>query len=51
MAPTMRAISQDELGGPEVLHLVERPIPDPLPTEVRVRVQAAGVNPAPRTAR
>lgn len=45
MAPTMRVITQDEFGGPEVLHLGERPVPDPLPTEVRVRVQAAGVNP------
>jgi NADPH:quinone reductase-like Zn-dependent oxidoreductase len=45
MAPTMRVITQDELGGPEVLHIGERPVPDPLPTEVRVRVQAAGVNP------
>jgi NADPH:quinone reductase-like Zn-dependent oxidoreductase len=41
----MRVISQDEYGGPEVLHLSERPTPEPLPTEVRVRVVAAGVNP------
>jgi NADPH:quinone reductase-like Zn-dependent oxidoreductase len=46
MAPTtMRVIAQDEFGGPEVLHIAERPVPEPLPTEVRVRVQAAGVNP------
>jgi NADPH:quinone reductase-like Zn-dependent oxidoreductase len=42
---TMRTIRQDELGGPEVLHVVEVPIPEPAPTEVLVRVAAAGVNP------
>ncbi len=42
---TMRAISQATLGGPEVLELVEMPRPDPAPTEVLVRVTAAGVNP------
>jgi NADPH:quinone reductase-like Zn-dependent oxidoreductase len=41
----MRVISQQEFGGPEVLTVAERPVPDPLPTEVRVRVLAAGVNP------
>src|SRR5689334_955208 len=41
----MRAIVQHAFGGPEVLELDERPIPDPIATEVRVRVQAAGVNP------
>jgi NADPH:quinone reductase-like Zn-dependent oxidoreductase len=41
----MRAVSQDRFGGPEVLHLVQRPVPEPLPTEVRVRVRAAGLNP------
>lgn len=43
--PTMRAITQDSLGGPEVLRLSDRPRPRPLPTEVLVRVHAAGVNP------
>ncbi|MHA4820331.1 NADP-dependent oxidoreductase [Streptomyces aculeolatus] len=43
--PTMRAISQDEFGGPEVLHTVEIARPQPLPTEVLVRVVSAGVNP------
>ena len=42
---TMRAISQDAFGGPEVLQLGEVPRPEPLPTEVLVRVHAAGVNP------
>ncbi|MEU0569881.1 NADP-dependent oxidoreductase [Nonomuraea sp. NPDC005983] len=41
----MRAISQDALGGPEVLKLVEVDRPEPGPTEVLVRVLAAGVNP------
>ncbi|WP_431773573.1 NADP-dependent oxidoreductase [Streptomyces cucumeris] len=41
----MRAISQDAFGGPEVLRPVEVPRPEPLPTEVLVRVVAAGVNP------
>ncbi|QHY94118.1 Quinone oxidoreductase 1 [Streptomyces sp. S4.7] len=43
--PTMRAITQDSLGGPEVLRVSERPRPRPVPTEVLVRVHAAGVNP------
>ncbi|QKW21343.1 NADP-dependent oxidoreductase [Kitasatospora sp. NA04385] len=42
---TMRAISQDALGGPEVLRVVERPRPEPGPSEVLVRVRAAGLNP------
>lgn len=42
---TMRAIRQQELGGPEVLQLVEVPASEPAPTEVLVRVHAAGVNP------
>ncbi|WP_432941734.1 NADP-dependent oxidoreductase [Kribbella sp. CA-253562] len=41
----MRAISQDEFGGPEVLRVVELERPEPLPTEVLIRVHAAGVNP------
>src|SRR5881409_3589324 len=43
--PTMRAIRQQTLGGPEVLELVEVPRPEAGPTEVLVRVVAAGVNP------
>lgn len=41
----MRAVSQDRFGGPEVLHLVDLPKPEPLPTEILVRVHTAGVNP------
>ncbi|MET7700878.1 NADP-dependent oxidoreductase [Streptomyces sp. NPDC005485] len=44
-ANTMRAISQDILGGPEVLKEVEVERPTPGPSEVLVRVRAAGVNP------
>ncbi|MGW7692433.1 NADP-dependent oxidoreductase [Streptomyces asiaticus] len=42
---TMRAISQDVFGGPEVLKEVERPRPVPGTSEIVVRVHAAGVNP------
>lgn len=41
----MRAVIQDRVGAAEVLHLAEVPRPSPLPTEVLVRVRAAGVNP------
>lgn len=42
---TMRAVTQDGFGGGEVLRLAEVPRPEPLPTEVLVRVHAAGINP------
>ena len=42
---TMRAISQDVLGGPEVLKEVQLPRPEPRTNEVLVRVRATGVNP------
>lgn len=41
----MRAISQHRFGEPTVLELVDAPTPVPLPSEVLVRVHAAGVNP------
>jgi NADPH:quinone reductase-like Zn-dependent oxidoreductase len=41
----MRVITQLSTGGPEVLELGQAEIPQPLPTEIRVRVAAAGVNP------
>jgi NADPH:quinone reductase-like Zn-dependent oxidoreductase len=45
MNDQMKAISQDELGGPEVLELVTLPTPEPGVGEVLVRVHAASVNP------
>lgn len=42
---TMRVVTQTEYGGPEVLVVQRRDIPDVPPTQIRVRVQAAGVNP------
>jgi NADPH:quinone reductase-like Zn-dependent oxidoreductase len=41
----MRVITQHTLGGPEVLTIVDAPEPQPLPTEVLVRVEAIGLNP------
>jgi NADPH:quinone reductase-like Zn-dependent oxidoreductase len=43
--PSVRAIRQQTLGGPEVLELADVPRPEPGPTEVLVRTAAAGVNP------
>lgn len=40
----MRCIEIREPGGPEVLRLVDRPLPTPGPSEVLIRVAAAGVN-------
>ncbi|MEU6680148.1 NADP-dependent oxidoreductase [Streptomyces sp. NPDC046925] len=41
----MRVITQQTLGGPEVLTIVDAPEPRPLPSEVLVRVKAIGLNP------
>lgn len=46
MNDTMHAISQDELGGPEVLKHVTVARPEPGIGEILVCVHAAGVNPA-----
>ena len=40
----MRAVVVSRPGGPEVLELVERPIPEPTPGEVTIRVRAFGLN-------
>jgi NADPH:quinone reductase-like Zn-dependent oxidoreductase len=41
----VKAIVQHEFGGPEVLRLEEVEAPEPIPTEVQVRVHAAAINP------
>lgn len=41
----MKAIVYTQPGGPEVLHLVDRPEPVPGPGDVLVRVAVSGVNP------
>jgi len=40
----MRAIQMQEFGGPEVLELVEIPVPEPADGEVLVKVSRAGLN-------
>ncbi len=42
---TMRALLLEEYGGPEVLQIGLRPLPQPGPGELRVRVVAAGLQP------
>ena len=41
----MKAIVLESFGGPEQLHLTEVSVPEPGPTQIRVRVRAVGVNP------
>src|SRR5690349_11305694 len=41
----MKAVVMRELGGPEVLEVQDVERPDPIATEVLVRVTAAGINP------
>jgi NADPH:quinone reductase len=41
----LRAIEYSETGDPDVLTLVDRPLPEPGPGEVRVRIHRSGVNP------
>ncbi|KUO02550.1 NADP-dependent oxidoreductase [Streptomyces caeruleatus] len=43
---TMRAVSQDRAGAPDVLKVIETRRPEPGRGEILVRVHAAGVNPA-----
>jgi len=40
----MNAIQVSQVGGPEVLRLVDVPIPEPKPNEALVQIKAAGVN-------
>jgi NADPH:quinone reductase-like Zn-dependent oxidoreductase len=39
----MKAAMFDTFGDPEVLHLADVPLPDPGLRQVRIRVQASGV--------
>jgi NADPH:quinone reductase len=40
----MRVVTASQHGSPDVLHVEERPIPQPGPDEVLVQVKAAGLN-------
>lgn len=44
-ATSMQAVRQHKFGGPDVLVLERVARPEPLPTEVLIRVHAAGINP------
>ncbi len=44
MPPMMKAVSIREPGGPAVLRMIDVPLPRPGPSEVLIRVAAAGVN-------
>jgi NADPH:quinone reductase-like Zn-dependent oxidoreductase len=39
-----RVVAFDEIGGPEVLKIIDLPIEDPGPAEVRLNVEAIGIN-------
>jgi NADPH2:quinone reductase len=41
----VRAIEYSRTGDPDVLTLVDRPVPEPGPGEVRVRIHRSGINP------
>ena len=45
MAETYRAVAFSEYGDPDVLRVVERPVPVPGQGEARIAIRAAGVNP------
>lgn len=40
----MKALKIERFGGPEVMELVELPVPEPGPKQVRVRIESAGLN-------
>lgn len=44
MTQTMNAVEITQAGGPEVLHPTTRPVPQPRPGEVLIRLAYAGVN-------
>ena len=41
----MNALCVHAFGGPDVLQLAQLPIPSPGPGEVRLKVEAVGINP------
>ena len=41
---SMKAIQIKQTGGPEVMELVDLPVPQPKPNEAVVKIQASGVN-------
>lgn len=41
----MKAVAIEEFGGRDRLKLVDLPLPEPLPDEILIKVEAAGVNP------
>src|SRR5258707_15898378 len=41
---TMKAVQVQQTGGPEMMELVELPVPQPKSNEAVVKIQAAGVN-------
>ncbi|MFI6664697.1 NADPH:quinone reductase [Streptomyces sp. NPDC050481] len=47
----MKAVVYSRAGGPEVLRLAERPVPEPGPGELRVKVKVSAVNPSDWKAR
>lgn len=46
MADIMRAVVVKKTGGPEAVEVLEVPLPEPGPFEIRVKVAAAALNPA-----
>jgi NADPH2:quinone reductase len=47
----MKAVTYSRTGGPEVMELVDKPLAEPGPGEVRVRMHRSGVNPTDWKAR
>src|SRR6185295_4732259 len=42
--PLMKAIQVSQVGGPEVLTVIDQPVPDPKPNEAVIQIEASGVN-------
>ena len=41
----MKALILEKPGGPDNLKIADRPLPEPAPDEIRVKVKAVGLNP------